>query len=81
VVTGSVHVDVVVDDGGDLVEGEPQILEGHHPVESGELLDGVAPVAGERIDGRRPEQADGVVVAQHPHRHAAGPGEVSDAET
>ena len=71
---------LVVDHRAHLGEGEAEVLERDDPVEPGELRGLVRAVAGGRVHVRGPEQADRVVVPQHPDRHAAVAGEVSDSE-
>jgi hypothetical protein len=72
--------DLVVEDRTHLLEREPEILERDDPVEPGQLAGGVRAIAGDGIDVRGREQPDRVVVTQHPDRHPAVTGEVSDTE-
>src|SRR5215472_9529374 len=64
----------------DLVQREAEFLQGNDPIQLGELACAVVAVAGVRIDARRTQQPDGVIVAKHPDRDAAVASEVSDAE-
>ena len=73
-------VDLLVDQRLHLLQREAEILEGDHPVEQPQLGGRVVAVTAVRVDVGGPQQADGVVVAQHAHRHPAQAGEVSDSE-
>ena len=63
---------------GDLLEREPQVLEGDDPVQARELRGGVEAVAAGEVDAGRLEQADLVVVAQHLDGYARQAREVPD---
>src|SRR5436189_166284 len=70
--------DLLVEHRADLLQREAEVLQRHSPVEPAQLADLVRPVAGHGVDVRGPEQADRVVVAQHPYRHTAVSGEISN---
>lgn len=72
--------EVVVDDAAHLVQGEAELLERDHPVEARELHGCVGAVAGPLVGPRGRQQPDPVVVTQHPHRHLAQAGELSDGQ-
>jgi hypothetical protein len=72
--------DLVVDDLADFGQREPEIAQGKDPVQPLELVGAVPAVAGLRVDLRRRQQADVVVVVQGPHRHLGHAGERSDPE-
>jgi len=63
-----------------LLEGEPEVLERHDPVQLPELVGCVAAVTGSRIDLGRVEQPDLVVVPQRANGHRSQSGELADTE-
>lgn len=72
--------DLLVHDVADLLESESEVLERDDPVQAGELSGGVVAVTAGRVDMGGAQQTGRVVVAQHPDRDTAVPGEVSDDE-
>ena len=74
------NAQALAQDRADLLQGQPQFLEGHDPVDQMQLRRGVVAVARGGIDGRRLQQAEVGVVAQCRHRQHAEPGEVADLE-
>lgn len=64
----------------DLGQGEPEFLQGHDPVELGQLRCRVASVPGIRVDRRRGQQPDLVIVPNRADRYAPEPSELADAE-
>ncbi len=75
-----VERDLVVDDLADLGQREPEIAQGEDPVQPLELVGPVPAIAGLRVDLRRRQEAEVVVVVQRPHRHLGHTGERSDPE-
>jgi hypothetical protein len=63
-----------------LGEGEPELLQGHDPVELSQLVCRVAAVPRVLVDRGRAQQADLVVVPQRADGDAAEPRELADAE-
>src|SRR5207248_6664078 len=57
---------VLLENVANLLQGEAQFAQGHYPVEPAQLAGSVKPVSVGRVDLVRREQADLVVVAQHP---------------
>ena len=57
-----------------LGEGEPELLQGHDPVEPPQLLRRIAAVPGVRVDRHRPQQPDIVVVPERANRYARRAG-------
>ena len=70
----------LVEDRLDLLQREPQLLEGHEPVQSRELRHLVAAASGPLVDMGRGEQPHRVVVPQHAHTDPAAAGELSDSQ-
>jgi hypothetical protein len=75
-----VNRQLFVEDGADLVKLEAEVAQGHEAVESSELVGRVVAISGNGIDPARAEQSDLVVVVQHPRRHLAESGEVSNGQ-
>src|SRR5438552_3775686 len=75
-----VNSQLLVEDGANLIEVEAEVSQSHEAVESSELMRRVIAIASSGIHPDGVEEADLVVVAQHPRRHLAEPGEVSDGQ-
>jgi hypothetical protein len=63
-----------------LGEGKPEILERDDPVQLSQLIGRVAAIAGFRVDLRRTQQPDLVVVPERANGDRSEPGELADAE-
>src|SRR5258708_1940793 len=71
---------IPIEDLSDVLELEAELLEHEDAVEACQLIGAVEAVAGLRIGLSRPEQADLVIEAQLPRRHAGDPREIADLE-
>ena len=71
---------LVVEEFADLVEAEAEIAEGQESVQATELRHAVRPVAGGGVDAVGAQQAELVVVPQHPRRDVTEASEVSDVQ-
>ncbi len=67
-------------DGVDLVQGHIQIPETADHLGRRDLIDGIPPVPGLRVDVSRLQQPDAVIVAQRLDAQVGGPGEVTDGQ-
>ncbi len=71
---------LVVEELADLVEAEAEIAQRQQPVQTRELRHRVRAVPVVGVDALGTQQADLVVVPQHPRRDLAEAGKVSDAQ-
>lgn len=73
-------IEPAVQDLANLLQREAQVLQRDQAVDPAELVGALEPIAGELDHPCRHEQAEPVVVAQHPHRHPGPSGEISDTQ-
>lgn len=71
---------VVIQQRRDLLQREAQVAEREDAVEARQLIGRVVAVAGLRVDARRPEQAQPIVVPEHLDRNAAELREIANLE-
>src|SRR5207302_7234859 len=71
---------VLLENSADLFQREAEVAQGQDAMQSAQLAGGVEAVAVGRVDLLGLEQADLIVVAQHPRRHLAESSELSDVQ-